>query len=1591
MLHPRLLAAILSLTLMLAACGGPATGPGTPDLPGDDPVDPVDPPGDDPIDPPDDPGDPGNGDPGSGDPGNGDPGNGDPGGGSDPGDPPAQLVVGQDQGQAEGFDGDGQAPAHEHRFVLDERAAGYHVLRITLRWTSADDRFALELAEPASVAPVSTATDTSRTIRLPDPQPAEYRVLVREQATQPGAAYTLEAVLEVPRLSADAAAPCLPGGFCAGAAKVRISPQPQHIDGMLEDRLFGAGQTRVLQRFHLGGFGFGPFEQGKAAEALFGVDSRLCEPVGGNCVSNEPARRAFHCPGFATDCGDQAEHTYVRALYLALPDEDGDGERVLLVTIDAIGAGNLIQDGMRAAISAQTGIAAERILIGQTHSHAAADLQGLWGGVPQHWVEQVLHAGAAQAAETAIATARHARLRHASGVDGAWNNYRRPRVRPDASADERIGVLQALDSRGRPIGTLVQYAAHPTAVGTGAGGEHGRAVHADYVLGLADAVEQATGAPAIYYNGPIADASGSGPTSGDDDYARVRSRGQCIAATALALLDPARPVCPASEYDPATRVVVELAPAMRFRQAQAVLPVTNPLFVAVGLIGSFNRYYDFARLPVDQIPFLGAERDNLPQLAPVASTPVTRLTLGDGEARLEIVTIPGEATNTFGEQIRAMADTPHMLLLGLTHNSFGYILPEEEFSYLNADGDAGFVLPFTGYEEFVSLGPLTAPLLRLQAYAPLFGIGPDDPRANPSEAACLSDPRDRRCVITQLLAEIDRIQKAYARRCSDSLGEQAAPLCALLDPDTPLRPVCDELGFSDDACRVFGETEPQPSDASLAIAALDAQVRGCDLLDPAHCMLPFPSDHFTVPAPPGSPQARGTGRRVNIHPLATPRNRFGKPVDPTEWNRNDGFSPGQLIVTYVPGLAANADGSIPGAPPITDVPRSLDVHESSVVVIDAETGIPHPVWAEIDLNAGLLLPAQGTENPADPKRPALLIRPARNFEEGRRYIVVLKNLRDAEGRLIRAQAPFATCRDGRPTALPALAERCAELAEVLAAVERHVAPVAGNEALYLAWDFTVASTDNQVARLRHMRDDAFARLGQVEDADGNIVELGQAPRFTVDRVIEHPRAGIARRIEGTFTVPSYVVPVDPAPGDDRSAMLEALCDALPQADMAEGCRQLMEAYGIADGYSAPPNRLFYDPLDAPNPADPAGSRYGDGLPDATGELTTRYTCIVPERAGPGDPARPAIYGHGLLDGHQAVTYDKVPEFARDHNFVFCGADLFGFATGDVPNVLSVLVDLSNFPVIPDASQQGLLNYLFLARLLRHPQGFAAHPAFQRDGAPVFTPGEVFYDGNSQGGIIGGVVVAMSKDIQRGVLGVVGMNYSLLLRRSVDFDNVVEPGELPPYALPLYLSYTDDLDRDLVFSLMQMLWDRSENNGYAHHIIDNRALRGPDNAVLLHPAFADHQVTHWSALVMARTLGVHLADVYHRLPGEHVPYVYADRDQFLAERDPDASPLWDLPLVGRDAGVAYDAPGCPDDGSTCRSSRSALILFDEGRTAPPPTGNVPPRADAFDPHGYPRATAFGMCQKSHFLHVQGRLIDTRHSLRVDSPADCPPLP
>ncbi len=274
-----------------------------------------------------------------------------------------------------------------------------------------------------------------------------------------------------------------------------------------------------------------------------------------------------------------------------------------------------------------------------------------------------------------------------------------------------------------------------------------------------------------------------------------------------------------------------------------------------------------------------------------------------------------------------------------------------------------------------------------------------------------------------------------------------------------------------------------------------SQAASCDFIgaqDGSLCLMPFPDDYYTV-----KDSSTATGRRVNLTDAAMPQNVDNTPVSAAPYNLNDGFSPGQVITLRVPGLDTPEAFANTNPIPLNDLSRneSQDSKEP-IVVIDAATNKRVPIWVELDSNA------------TSPAGTALLIHGATQFEAGHRYIVAMRKLKDSAGNKLSAPEGFRYYRDDLPSnedAITSQSKRFENMFRSLrkAKIKRHN--------LYLAWDFTVASDENIAGRLLHMRDDAFAQLGDTNLADG--VVQGDAPAFSIDSVVEDPNPGqIQRRI-----------------------------------------------------------------------------------------------------------------------------------------------------------------------------------------------------------------------------------------------------------------------------------------------------------------------------------------------------------------------------------------------------------------------------------------------------------------------------------------------
>ncbi len=668
--------------------------------------------------------------------------------------------------------------------------------------------------------------------------------------------------------------------------------------------------------------------------------------------------------------------------------------------------------------------------------------------------------------------------------------------------------------------------------------------------------------------------------------------------------------------------------------------------------------------------------------------------------------------------------------------------------------------------------------------------------------------------------------------------------------------------------------------ASAAACVLPgaAAAATCDPLDPAECLQPWPNDYFTV-----ADRSTPTGRRLAIPRASMLKNKDGVPIDPTDINRFDGFSPGNLIVTKVPGLDSPAAFRRSRLVPITNLARAFD-RSQAAVVIDAATGKRQLIWAELDANA---------KQAADV---SLILRPGKNFTEGHRYIVALRGLRTATGRLIPPSAAFRIYRDGVKTSRPAIERRRAHMEDIFRRLRKARIPRA---TLYLAWDFTVASEASLSRRALAIRNDAFAGLGDRNLADRKV--SGRAPAFKVTEVTDY-------------------APCDPGgcgPGQDPDLL-----------------RRVVGTYQV--------------PCYLNQPGCPPGSRFvigANGLPRRTpgNTMTARFVCNVPRSVQSGGSVRllrPSLYGHGLFGDAFEANARNVRQLGNENGVLVCATDWSGMAEEDIPNAAKILQDLSKFPELADRNQQGFLNFLYLGRLLSHPQGLVTAPALRVGGQPIIDTSALGYYGNSQGGIMGGALTALAPDFTRSVLYVPGMNYSTLLTRSVDFAD---------FSPLLYASYPRERQRPLMFSLMQLMWDRGEPDGYAQHMTADPLPGTPAHRVLIEMSYGDHQVANVTTEVEARTIGAKVR-----------------RPTLDPGRSPDVTPQFGLPALGRlpadaNAFVAWDiGPLRTVNGETAGTPR-------------PPTTNTPP-AVGVDPHDLViESEARIRRQISEFIRPGGRLI------------------
>ncbi len=324
----------------------------------------------------------------------------------------------------------------------------------------------------------------------------------------------------------------------------------------------------------------------------------------------------------------------------------------------------------------------------------------------------------------------------------------------------------------------------------------------------------------------------------------------------------------------------------------------------------------------------------------------------------------------------------------------------------------------------------------------------------------------------------------------------------------------------------------------------------------------------------------------------------------------------------------------------------------------------------------------------------------------------------------------------------------------------------------------------------------------------------------------------------------------------------------------------------------------------------------DGLPKQNGTASFEFLVHLPNRIQTDTtPLAVLQNGHGLLGDKTEGQDGYLAEISEKNGFITFAVDFIGMAEEDTMDVENAIgSDISGFKQLVDRQHQGMLNSLLAMRMMKGR--FGKDPLVQFNGKSMVDGTQSFYRGDSQGGIFGGSYMALSTDVTRGLLGEPGMPYNLLLNRSKDF---------APFFSLLQIVYGNGRSIQQVLGLVQMMWDRTEPDGYVPYIVENMLPGTPQHQVLIHAAIGDQQVTPLGAEMVARMVKAKGLQPMNR------------------------------PVYG-----ITETPG-PFTGS-------GLVEFSFGLPESPETNTPPTGSDDDDPHDKVRSLEFARDQAENFFRT-----------------------
>ena len=340
-------------------------------------------------------------------------------------------------------------------------------------------------------------------------------------------------------------------------------------------------------------------------------------------------------------------------------------QALVLIKTDLVGLFGGDIDAIRDAVATKPRLDRNGVIVASTHTHHSPDTVGLWGtAIPansgrseayMHTVQQA----AVEAAWQAYRQRQPACMFYALGEENDLHYNIHEGQWPDRNLDGRITLLKFVGRNGKTLGTLTNWACHPTTEDM-----PNKLASADWVGRFYQRLEQAGGLP-MFVNGSIGGSvqpsihwrdKHIGPEGSGQNFEWATKFGDVLADKAMALLD-----------DQMTEVIFDDI------EIQSRTVIVHPQ----------NFIYRFAKV-------MGLLSMDYPLEGQGYPVQITAVKMGP----LRLATLPGEMSPHLGLQIREALGGDAQVLIGLGNEWLGYILDREQYA------DDGFA-----YEKMLCISP----------------------------------------------------------------------------------------------------------------------------------------------------------------------------------------------------------------------------------------------------------------------------------------------------------------------------------------------------------------------------------------------------------------------------------------------------------------------------------------------------------------------------------------------------------------------------------------------------------------------------------------------------------------------------------------------------------------------------------------------------------------------------------------------------------------------------------------------------------------------------------------------------------------------